>query len=58
MIVGSIVHRKMINFQSDHHQIYTKEVNKVALSGNGDKRVIDEKDISTKKYGHYKLIKL
>ena len=56
--MGSIVHRKMINFQSDHHQIYTKEVNKVALSGNDDKRVIDEKDISTKKYGHYKLIKL
>ena len=35
---GSIVHRKMIRFQSDHHQIYTKDVNKVALSGNYDKK--------------------
>ena len=31
---GSIAHRKMIWFQSDYHQIYTKDVNKVALSVN------------------------
>ena len=35
--------------------MYTKEVNKLVLSGNDDKRVINEDGISTKAYGHYKL---
>ena len=42
----------MMRFQSNYHQIYTKEVNKVALSGNDDKRIIDENGMSTKAYGH------
>ena len=45
----------MVRFQSNYHQIYTKKVNKVALSANDDKRVIGEDGISTKAYGHYKL---
>ena len=52
---GSIAYRKMVRFQSNYHQIYTKEANKVALTANDDKRVIGEDGISTKAYGHYKL---
>ena len=45
-----------MRFQSDIiRYIYTKEVNKVALSGNDDKRVINEDGISTKAYVHYKF---
>ena len=40
------------------HDMYTEEVNKVALSAEDDKRVIMEDGIHTKAYGHYRLKKL
>jgi len=40
------------------HDVYTEEVNKVALSAVDDKRVIMVDGIHTKAYGHYKLKKL
>ena len=47
--------RKMNVIRSYHHDIYTEEVNKVALSADDDKRVIMEDGISTLAYGHYSL---
>jgi len=35
--------------------IYTEEVNKIALSADDDKRVIMEDGIHTLAYGHYKI---
>jgi len=40
------------------HDIYTEEVNKVALSADDDKRVILEDGIRTLAYGHYKITSL
>ena len=37
------------------HEIYTEEVNKIALSADDDKRVIQEDGICTLAYGHYAL---
>jgi len=37
------------------HDVYTEEVNKVALSPENDKRVIMEDGIHTLALGHYKL---
>ena len=37
------------------HDLYTEEVNKVALSAEDDKRVIMEDRIHTLAYGHYSL---
>ena len=48
-------YRKMNVFRSRNHDVYTEEINKVALSANDDKRVIQEDKISTLAYGHYKL---
>ena len=31
--------RSQLRFKSDHHIVYTEEVNKIALSSNDDKRV-------------------
>jgi len=41
--------------RSHLRDVYTKEVNKVALSAEDDKRVIMEDGIHTLAYGHYRL---
>ena len=38
-----------------HHEVHTEQVNKIALSSNDDKRVIQEDGIHTLAYGHWKL---
>ena len=47
--------RKMNFIRSNHHDIYTEEVNKAALSADDDKRVILQDGIHTLAYGHYSL---
>ena len=47
--------RKMNVIRSRLHDVYTKEVNKVALSAEDDKRVIMEDGIHTLAYGYYRL---
>ncbi|XP_065650921.1 uncharacterized protein LOC136079131 [Hydra vulgaris] len=46
---------KMNVIRSHSHEIYTEEVNKIALGADDDKRVILEVGIHTLAYGHYKL---
>jgi len=41
--------------RSHKHELYTEQINKIALSAEDDKRVIMEDGISTLAYGHYKL---
>ena len=41
--------------RSHKHEMYTQEVNKVALSAADDKRVVLENGIDTLAYAHYKL---
>ena len=47
--------RRMNVFRSHLHDIYTEEINKVALSADDDKRVIMDDGIHTLAYGHYSL---
>ena len=47
--------RKMNVIRSHLHDIYTGQINKVALSADDDKRVVLENGIDTMAYGHYKL---
>ena len=44
--------RKMNVIRSHKHEIYSEEVNKVALSGDDDKRIVMEDRIQTMAYGH------
>ena len=39
MYNGAVISRSLQRFKSDHHKLYTEEVNKVALSSNDDKRL-------------------
>ena len=34
-----VIIRSQQRFRSDHHRVYTEEVNKIALSSNDDKRI-------------------
>ena len=38
-------------FKSDHHKVYTEEINKIALSSNDDKRLQTSDRIKTYPYG-------
>ena len=38
-------------FRSDHHKVYTEEVNKIAISSNDDKRIQTFDRVTTYPYG-------
>ena len=48
-------HRKMNVIRSHCHEIYTEEINKIALSSDDDKRDIMADEIQTLAYGHTNL---
>ena len=43
--------RSQQRFRSDHHKVYTEEVNKIALSSNDDKRIQTFDKVTTYPYG-------
>ena len=49
------IYRKMNVIRSYKHELYTEEVNKIALSSEDDKRIISEDGIHTLAHGHYKV---
>ncbi|XP_060083028.1 uncharacterized protein LOC132562303 [Ylistrum balloti] len=47
--------RKMNVIRSHCHDVYTEEINKIALSANDDKRIILQDGMRTLAHGHFKL---
>ena len=45
------MYRSQQRFRSDHHKVYTEEVNKIALSSNDDKRIHTFDKVTTYPYG-------
>ena len=45
------ISKSQLRFKSDHHNLYTEEVNKIAPSSNGDKRLQTFDRIATYPHG-------
>ena len=48
---NKVLYRSQQRFRSDHHKVYTEEVNKIALSSNDDKRIQAFDRVTTYPYG-------
>ena len=46
-----IILKSQQRFKSDHHNVYTEEINKIALSSNDDKRLQTFDRVTTYPYG-------
>ena len=46
-----VIIRSQQRFRSDHHRVYTEEVNKIALSSNDDKRLQTFDKVTSFPYG-------
>ena len=51
MLKNKVLYRSQQRFRSDHHKVYTEEVNKIALSSNDDKRIQTFDKVTTYPYG-------
>ena len=51
MFNDEVIIRSQQRFKSDHHRVYTEEVNKIALSSNDDKRIQTFDKVTTYPYG-------
>ena len=48
---NKVLYRSQQRFKSDHHKVYTEEVNKIALSSNDDQRIQTFDRVATDPYG-------
>ena len=51
LLSNKTVLKSRLRFKSNHHNVYTEEVNKIALSGNDDKRLQTFDRVTTYPYG-------
>ena len=51
MFNDKVILNSQQRFKSDHHKVYSKEINKTALSSNDDKRLQTSDRIKTYPYG-------
>ena len=51
MLDDKILSKSQQSFKSDYHEVYTEEINKIALSSNDDKRLQTSDRIKTYPYG-------
>lgn len=56
LFTNDILRKKNILFKSIKHQVFTRSVNKIVLSGDDDKRLISSDKISSKAWGHISIL--
>ena len=55
MFNNKIILKSQQRFKSDHHNVYTEQINKIALSSNDDKRLQTFDKITTYPYGTHRI---
>ena len=53
---GEVILKPQQKFKSDHHKVYTEEVNKIALSSDDDKRLQTFNRVTTYPYGSEMMV--
>ena len=52
---GKDIYREQMTFKSTEHDVYTVNINKIALNRGDDERIIQKDGISTLAIGHYRV---
>ena len=52
LLNGEVIFRSQKRFISKKHDVYTENINKIALSSNDDKRIVSSDKISSYPYGY------
>ena len=52
LLIGEVVLKSQQRFNSKEHNVYTENVNKIALSSNDDKRIVSSDKITSYPYGY------
>ena len=52
LLNGEIILKSQQKFIRNKHDVYTENVNKIALSNNDDKRIVSSNKISSYQYGY------
>ena len=48
---NKIILKSQQKFESDHHNVYTEQINKITLSSNDDKRLLTSDKVTIYPYG-------
>ena len=52
LLIGEVILKSQQRFKSKGHDVYTENINKIALSSNDDKRLISSDKITSYPYGY------
>ena len=52
LLNGEVIFRSQKRFISKKHDVYTENINKIALSSNDDKRIVSSDKITSYPYGY------
>ena len=55
LLNGEVVLKSQQRFKSKGHDVYTENINKIALSSNDDKRIVSPEKITSYPYGYIKI---
>lgn len=56
LLTAEVIRKKNVLFKSIKHEVFTRAVNKIALSSSDDKRLISQGKTSSRAWGHFSIL--